>query len=146
MVFSSGCAAGACAKQGVANSASSRAGVNLRFLRMVPPGRGTGFRTAYLTQEGDEFYEGGCNFRVSRWRLPTLKPFDRVPRPKRKLLLREKDMAISQELLAILACPVCKTPVKLTPDNSRLKFQTCNRDYPIPVEVTEMILDLYTIA
>ena len=30
-------------------------------------------------------------------------------------------MAISKELLDILVCPVCKIPVKLTPDGAGLK-------------------------
>lgn len=55
-------------------------------------------------------------------------------------------MAISQELLAMLACPVCKTPVKLVPDNSGLKCQTCKRVYPIRDEIPVMMLDQATIA
>ncbi len=32
-------------------------------------------------------------------------------------------MPISQELLDILVCPQCKTPVKLTPDGAGLKWR-----------------------
>jgi uncharacterized protein YbaR (Trm112 family) len=37
---------------------------------------------------------------------------------------------ISQELLDILACPVCKTSLVLA-DPEKLKCSTCNRVYPI---------------
>jgi uncharacterized protein YbaR (Trm112 family) len=60
--------------------------------------------------------------------------------------LKEKDMAIREEVLAILACPLCKTPVKLTPDNSGLKCQTCKRVYPIRDELPVTMLDQATIA
>jgi uncharacterized protein len=50
-------------------------------------------------------------------------------------------MAISQELLAILVCPVCKTPVRLTPDNSGLNCQTCHRVYPIRDDIPVMLVD-----
>lgn len=55
-------------------------------------------------------------------------------------------MPISQELLAILACPVCKTPVKLTPDNSGLKCQTCRRVYPVRDEIPVMLPEEATVA
>ena len=48
-------------------------------------------------------------------------------------------MAISQELLDILVCPVCKTPVKLTPGNSGLKCQTCRRIYPVRDDIPVML-------
>ena len=37
---------------------------------------------------------------------------------------------ISQELLEILACPVCKTPLKLTASD-KLQCVSCRRLYPI---------------
>jgi uncharacterized protein len=55
-------------------------------------------------------------------------------------------MPISQELLAILVCPVCKTPVKLTPDNSGLKCQTCRRVYPVRDEIPVMLPEEATVA
>ncbi|HWP85406.1 MAG TPA: Trm112 family protein, partial [Terriglobia bacterium] len=36
-------------------------------------------------------------------------------------------MAISQELLEILVCPLCKAPVRLKPDQSGLKCEQCHR-------------------
>ena len=54
-------------------------------------------------------------------------------------------MAISQELLDILACPVCKTPVKLTPDNSGLKCQTCRRVYPVRDDIPVMLPEEATV-
>jgi uncharacterized protein YbaR (Trm112 family) len=40
-------------------------------------------------------------------------------------------MAISKELLEILACPVCKVEVRLTPNDTGLKCVKCHRVYPI---------------
>ena len=48
-------------------------------------------------------------------------------------------MAISQELLEILVCPICKTPVKLTADNSGLKCGTCRRVYPVRDDIPVML-------
>jgi uncharacterized protein YbaR (Trm112 family) len=48
-------------------------------------------------------------------------------------------MAISQELLEILVCPVCKTPVKLTADNSGLKCDMCRRIYPVRDDIPVML-------
>jgi uncharacterized protein len=50
-------------------------------------------------------------------------------------------MAISQELLDILVCPLCKTPVKLTPDGKGLKCGQCRRLYPIKDEIPVMLVD-----
>lgn len=50
-------------------------------------------------------------------------------------------MALSQELLEILACPVCKTPVKLTPDQKGLKCATCRRVYPVRDDIAVMLVD-----
>jgi len=55
-------------------------------------------------------------------------------------------MAISQELLDILVCPECKTPVKLTPDHTGLKCQTCRRVYPIRDDIPVMLPEEATIA
>ena len=48
-------------------------------------------------------------------------------------------MAISQDLLEILVCPICKTPVKLTTDNSGLKCETCRRVYPVRDDIPVML-------
>ena len=48
-------------------------------------------------------------------------------------------MGIPQELLEILVCPICKTPVKLTPDNSGLKCGTCWRVYPVRDDIPVML-------
>jgi len=50
-------------------------------------------------------------------------------------------MALSKELLDILACPVCKTPVTLTPDSKGLKCATCHRVYPIQDDIPVMLPD-----
>jgi uncharacterized protein YbaR (Trm112 family) len=50
-------------------------------------------------------------------------------------------MAISKELLDILVCPLCKTPVNLTADNQGLKCSTCRRVYPIKDDIPVMLVD-----
>lgn len=55
-------------------------------------------------------------------------------------------MAISKQLLDILACPECKTPVKLTPDGTGLKCQTCHRVYPIRDEIPVMMVEEASLA
>jgi uncharacterized protein len=50
-------------------------------------------------------------------------------------------MAVSKELLEILVCPVCKTPVKVTPDQQGLKCSTCRRVYPVRDDIPVMLVD-----
>jgi uncharacterized protein len=53
----------------------------------------------------------------------------------------EEGMAISKELLEILACPLCKEEVRLTPDGSGLKCVQCRRVYPIKDDIPVMLID-----
>jgi uncharacterized protein YbaR (Trm112 family) len=50
-------------------------------------------------------------------------------------------MLIPEPLLAILACPVCKEPVKPLPDNSGFKCEACKRVYPIRDEILVMMAE-----
>ena len=50
-------------------------------------------------------------------------------------------MAISQDLLEILACPACKAKVELEPDASGLKCVECKRVYPIRDDIPVMLVD-----
>jgi uncharacterized protein len=43
--------------------------------------------------------------------------------------------------LDILACPVCKESVHLTPDSSGLKCEKCRRVYPIRDDIPIMLID-----
>jgi uncharacterized protein YbaR (Trm112 family) len=54
-------------------------------------------------------------------------------------------MSINKELLEILACPVCKTDVKLTSDEKGIKCVKCHRVYPIKDEIPVMLVDEATI-
>lgn len=54
-------------------------------------------------------------------------------------------VALSQELLEILVCPQCRTPVKLTPKQQGLKCATCRRVYPIRADIPVMLIDEATI-
>ena len=55
-------------------------------------------------------------------------------------------MALDPQLLEILACPVCKTAVKLTADEKGLKCLKCHRVYPIQDDIPVMLIDEATIA
>ena len=55
-------------------------------------------------------------------------------------------MAISQELLDMLACPVCvrehdQAPVRMKEDQSGLKCEKCHRVYPIKDDIPVMLID-----
>ena len=50
-------------------------------------------------------------------------------------------MAISQDLLEILACPACKAKVELEQDASGLKCVECKRVYPIRDDIPVMLVD-----
>ncbi len=52
---------------------------------------------------------------------------------------------IDKELLEIMACPVCKTEIKLTADGNGLKCGHCHRVYPIKDDIPVMIPDEATI-
>jgi len=50
-------------------------------------------------------------------------------------------MGIPKELLEILVCPICKTPVTLTADNLGLKCGTCRRVYPVRDDIPVMLVE-----
>lgn len=50
-------------------------------------------------------------------------------------------MAVSQDLLDLLVCPVCKAPVSMTPDQKGLKCAECHRVYPIRDDIPVMLVD-----
>jgi len=50
-------------------------------------------------------------------------------------------MPISQDLLEILVCPLCKEPVTLTPNSQGLKCSKCKRVYPIKDDIPVMLID-----
>jgi uncharacterized protein len=54
-------------------------------------------------------------------------------------------MPVDAELLEILACPNCKTPVKLVHDGAGLKCDQCKRVYPIKDDIPVMLIDEATI-
>jgi uncharacterized protein len=49
-------------------------------------------------------------------------------------------MAVAKELLDILVCPVCKTPVTPTPDQQGLKCASCRRVYSVRGDIPVMIV------
>ena len=50
-------------------------------------------------------------------------------------------MALDPRLLEILACPVCKTEVRPTADDSGLKCLKCFRVYPVRDDIPVMLVD-----
>ena len=52
---------------------------------------------------------------------------------------------ISQDLLDMLVCPVCKKPVVLNPNGGSLKCGECRRVYPIQDDIPIMLVDAATI-
>jgi hypothetical protein len=52
---------------------------------------------------------------------------------------------VDPELLAILACPVCKTPVRLVKDGAGLKCDQCHRVYPVKDDIPVMLIDEATV-
>jgi uncharacterized protein len=50
-------------------------------------------------------------------------------------------MAISQELLEILACPKCKGELQLTEPQDGLICQACKLVYPIREDIPVMLID-----
>ncbi len=55
-------------------------------------------------------------------------------------------MPIPKELLDILVCPVCKTPVTLLTDGSGLKCSSCRRVYPVRDDIPVMLPEEAKIA
>jgi uncharacterized protein YbaR (Trm112 family) len=66
--------------------------------------------------------------------LPAASALDGVPR-----------MPVDPELLAILACPNCKTKVDLVKDGAALKCNQCKRVYPVKDDIPVMLIDEATI-
>lgn len=50
-------------------------------------------------------------------------------------------VAVDPELLKILVCPLCKTPVTPTADQQGLRCATCRRIYPIRDDIPVMLVD-----
>jgi uncharacterized protein YbaR (Trm112 family) len=52
---------------------------------------------------------------------------------------------IAKDLLDILACPVCKTPITLAQDEQSLKCAQCHRRFPIRDGIPVLLIDQATI-
>jgi uncharacterized protein len=64
---------------------------------------------------------------------------------KREEVSYIRRMAVDADLLEILACPLCKTPVTLVKNGTALKCGTCHRVYPIMDDIPVMLIDEATI-
>jgi len=54
-------------------------------------------------------------------------------------------MAIQKALLDILACPACKTPLRLQPDESGLICDRCLLCFPIRAEIPILLIEEATL-
>ena len=54
-------------------------------------------------------------------------------------------MAVPADLLEILACPLCKTPVELVKDGTGLRCGTCKRVYPVKDDIPIMLPEEATL-
>jgi uncharacterized protein len=50
-------------------------------------------------------------------------------------------MPVNPELLEILVCPNCQTPVTLVHNGTGLKCATCKRVYPIQDDIPVMLIE-----
>ena len=50
-------------------------------------------------------------------------------------------MPVDKELLEILACPNCNTPVRLVNNGQGLKCDKCRRVYPSKDDIPVMLID-----
>lgn len=50
-------------------------------------------------------------------------------------------MAVDPKLLEILACPLCRTPVRATADGAGLVCDTCRRRYPVVDDIPVLLVD-----
>jgi uncharacterized protein YbaR (Trm112 family) len=50
-------------------------------------------------------------------------------------------LPLSERLLEVLTCLVCKVNVELKPDGSGLKCPQCKRVYPIEDDIPVMLID-----
>ena len=55
-------------------------------------------------------------------------------------------MSISQDLLEMLVCPLCKVPVKLLDDATGLKCGQCRRVYPVRDDIPVMLPEEASVA
>jgi len=54
-------------------------------------------------------------------------------------------MAVHPDLLEILACPLCKTPVELVKDGAGLRCAQCKRVYPVRDDIPIMLPEEATV-
>jgi len=56
-------------------------------------------------------------------------------------MIYNRALMISQDLLDMLVCPVCKKPVVLSANGDSLKCGECRRVYPIQDDIPIMMVD-----
>jgi len=79
---------------------------------------------------------------MSSQRLPQALPLRHLtftPAPAKILPM------VSQELLDLLVCPLCKKPLELKNEGQSLKCTQCRRVYPIKDDIPIMLVDEATI-
>ena len=62
-----------------------------------------------------------------------------------RIFKENRPVPVDAELLQILACPSCKTPVTLVKNGTGLKCGQCHRVFPIKDDIPVMLLDEATV-
>jgi uncharacterized protein YbaR (Trm112 family) len=80
------------------------------------------------------------------WPRIFLRPFDGFSFKNRNVEqgvnpIRREKMALSKELLEILACPKCKGDITLNRKGDGLICRTCRLVYPIKDDIPVMLID-----
>src|SRR5262245_51646184 len=100
--------------------------VSLRFFCACASGQSSSTRTH------------SCKARILRGISRPVAPLAR-PMLESQQQSQVNSMTISQDLLEMLVCPVCKVPVKLLDDQSGLKCSQCRRIYPVRDDIPVML-------
>ena len=90
-----------------------------------------------------------AKYRGCTLNCPKTEPaaFRLVPAFAKVNIHRRSYMPISKDLLDILVCPECKTPLRPLADSANgLQCETCRRIYPIRDDIPVLIIDQATKA
>jgi uncharacterized protein YbaR (Trm112 family) len=82
------------------------------------------------------------NFALPAASCPSRLRSATVPKEPKKVIR----MALSQDLLEMLVCPICKEHVQALADQSGLKCPVCRRVYPVRDDIPVMLPEEASIA
>ncbi len=96
-----------------------------------------------MTTEKDGVKLCEQDFSIPCYQVPLTLHFFEPGRLEERLsaLFQEKTMALSKELLEIIACPKCKGEVKLRGEGDALVCDACRLAYPVRDDIPVMLID-----